>query len=815
MRIYKTTFINKYSIIAVVVWTLLIGSSLIWNLDNIQRQVMDEAYAAARANLNKDITFRRWGTTHGGVYVPVTELQQPIPWMSHVPGRDVKTTEGKDLTLLNPASMLRQMMDAYAEEYGVRGRITGLKYLNPGNKPDIWETEQLKLFEGRKVREVWSVENIDGKPYLRHLRAMYMEKGCEKCHAILGYKEGDMRGATGLNLPLNNYFQQIKAAQFYLSASHTGIWFLGLIGIGWGSRTAKQRQLERSKREMERAEAAETLQIYANAFESSGEAMLLSDSENRIFNTNPAFTKMTGYTLDEVKGENPSILASNRTPAITYQEMWASLNEEGFWQGELWDRAKDGEIYPKWIAISTIRNQANEVMYHIASFTDISERKAAEARIEHLAHHDILTGLLNRFSFEISLDQALLSAKREQNELALFFIDMDKFKDVNDSLGHHVGDKLLVEVAQRLKKCVRESDIIARIGGDEFVVVLTGMSRTDYAGAIAEKILQELARPYTIEGQNIESTPSIGVSIYPSDGDSVEQLMKNADVAMYHAKDSGRNNYQFFSNDMLVAIQQRLELEHELNVALNEKQFELHYQPQFAADNHSISGFEALVRWHHPERGLVPPIQFIPVAEENGFIQKLGDWIIDEACRQLAEWTAANICNIRMSVNLSTMQLQSESLIVLVRSVMQKYDIKEGELEFEITETSAMQNPELAVQQLNGLRELGVSLALDDFGTGYSSLAYIKRLPVQTLKLDQTFVRDIGEDQNDTEICAATLALAHNLGLEVVAEGVETTAQRDFLLHHNCDYLQGYLFSKPLPAAEATNYITAHSSSQD
>lgn len=764
---------------------------------------MDQAHSVARANLNKDHSFRRWGSSHGGVYVPITPTQQSVPWLSHVPGRNVVTTEGKALTLLNPASMLRQVMDSYAEEFGVRGRITGLKYLNPGNQPDEWERKQLKRFEQGEVDEVWSVTDIDGKPYLRHLQAMYMEKGCEKCHGILGYKEGDMRGASGLNLPLENYYQQIDDTQYNISFSHGLIWVLGLLGITWGGHVRYQRYLERQRREQERTEAAKTLQTYKNAFDSSGEAMLLSDRENRIFNVNVAFTKLTGYSLEDIKGQNPNILASKRTPDITYQELWSGLNEEDFWQGELWNRSKSGDIYPKWVAISTIRNDFGEVMYYMASFTDISERKAAEARIEHLAHHDVLTGLPNRFSFEIRLEQAILTAHREQKLLALFFIDLDKFKYINDTLGHHFGDKLLVTIAQRLNNCVRENDIVARIGGDEFVVVLTGLDHPEHAGSIAEKLCTEISRPCDIDGHDIQSTTSIGVSIYPNDALSVEALMKNADVAMYHAKDSGRNNFQFFSNEMLIVIQKRLQFEHDIEQAIHKGEFELHYQPQVTAKEGAIFGVEALIRWNHPQRGLVAPTSFIIVAEETGKIHQIGDWVINEACHQLAQWKQRGI-NIQVSINLSAMQLQSNTLLNTVKVAMQHHSIEQDELEFEITETSAMQEPELALRQLHELRQLGVKLAIDDFGTGYSSLAYIKRLPVQILKLDRTFVRDISSDENDAEISAATITLAHNLGLKVVAEGVETEAQRDFLLSYHCDYLQGYLFSKPLPAAEIT-----------
>lgn len=557
-------------------------------------------------------------------------------------------------------------------------------------------------------------------------------------------------------------------------------------------------------------QAEEALELYASIFKHSGESILVSDSENRIVAVNPAFTRHTGYTLDDVRDKNPQILASGHTPRETYQTLWACLNESGFWQGELSDRRKDGTTYPKWASISVIRNEAGKVTHHIASFTNISERKAAEERIHQLAHHDVLTGLLNRFSLENRLEQALLSARREGEQLAVMFIDMDHFKLINDTLGHHLGDLLLVEVAKRLQTCVRESDIIARLGGDEFIVVLTGLEDSMAAAAVAGKIVRNLSQPYQIEHHVLHTSPSVGISIFPDDGEDADALMKDADTAMYDAKRRGRGNYQFFTAAMTAAAGDRLELERGLRDALTYKRFELHYQPQiWTADSH-VCGVEALVRWRDPERGLVPPLKFIPIAEETGLIEPLGDWVLEEACRQLAAWQAEGIHGVRMAVNLSAHQLRNPELVARVRTVMLENGIGEGELELEVTESAAMDNPERAISQLQALRALGVHLAIDDFGTGYSSLAYLKLLPIQTLKLDRAFVRDIETDENDAAISAATLALAHNLGLQVVAEGVENEAQRQFLAKLDCDILQGFLFSKPLPAAEATAFLLEH-----
>ncbi|MEW6165742.1 MAG: EAL domain-containing protein [Pseudomonadota bacterium] len=554
----------------------------------------------------------------------------------------------------------------------------------------------------------------------------------------------------------------------------------------------------------ERKQTEGALHLYANIFRHSGQAIMVTDRDNRIVAANPAFTQLTGYALEELRGEDPRVLSSGRTPPETYQQLWAGLRESGFWQGELWDRRKNGEIYPKWAAISAIRDAQGELSHYIASFSDISARKAAEERIDFLAHHDALTGLPNRFSLDGRLGQMLLWARREGEQVAVMFIDLDRFKTINDTLGHHIGDLLLVEVAGRLKACVRESDIVARLGGDEFVVVLSGIAAGVDAAPVAEKILRSLGSPYSIEGHLLHSSPSIGIGTFPDDGADGIALMKAADTAMYHAKEQGRNNIQFFTASMNSAASERLFLERELRDALLAGRLELHYQPQVYAASGKVCGVEALARWQHPERGAIPPDKFIAVAEESGLIETLGRWVLDAACRQLAAWRAEGIVGIRMAVNLSAHQLRSPALVDEVRAAMRRHGVGGGELEIEITETAAMDSPERAIEQLNGLRALGIQLAIDDFGTGYSSLAYLKRLPIDSLKLDRTFVRDIETDGNDAAISAATVALAHSLGLKVVAEGVETEAQQQFLKLHGCDMLQGYLFGRPEPAAAWT-----------
>ncbi|WP_051215972.1 EAL domain-containing protein [Ferrimonas futtsuensis] len=797
----------KVALIPLLIWTALIVFSYLWNAKSISGQIMGQAYAEAKTNLNKDITFRRWGTEHGGVYVPITNTQQSVPWLDHIPDRDVVTTGGLKLTLLNPATMLHQMMDAYAEAYGVRERITGLKQLNPNNKPDQWETDHLQAFDRGESKEVWAEVEIDGEPYLRYLRAMYMEPGCDKCHGILGYKTGDMRGAIGLNLPLSPYFDMIDESEKNLLLTYLSIWLLiGMLMVTFGYLTIIQRS-EKARRDQERLKSQKALRIYGNAFESSGDAILIADSKNRIFDVNSAFVKMTGYTLQDVRGRRTSILSSGETETDVYTEMWRRLTKFGFWSGELWNRRKSGENYPVWTSITLVTDRVESESFYIANYRDISEQKEVQAQISHLAHHDVLTGLSNRYSLEERLGQAMLSCTRAEKALAVIFIDLDRFKNINDSLGHQAGDQFLVKVADRLRTCVREEDIVARIGGDEFVIVITGLQEQRKVSVIAEKLMRVIHRPYQLNSRKLETTASIGVCLYPNDALTVADLLKNADVAMYQAKARGGNNYQFFSPVMSIAANERLELEYAMRSALKQGRFELYFQPQLDSVDRSLCGVEALLRWNDPSRGMVPPDKFIPIAEETGFIIPLGEWVLEQACRKLSELKLSQDKPIKVAVNISVRQLQSDALVSTVARLMEQYEIEENELQIEITESAAMQEPEFAAHQLTLLSNLGVQLAIDDFGTGHSSLVYLKRLPIHTLKLDRTFVGDIGADEGDEEICIATISLAHSLGLKVIAEGVETREQMKFLVSHRCDYLQGFLFSKPLSEPDLDRFI--------
>lgn len=555
--------------------------------------------------------------------------------------------------------------------------------------------------------------------------------------------------------------------------------------------------------------------VLLRAFEQSNEAVLITDSANRITAVNPAFTLLTGYSSAEVLGENPKILSSGRIRPDLYPAMWESLLREDYWSGEIWDRRKDGSVFPKWLIISAIRNAEHEVENYVASFTDISERKEAADRLLHLAYHDPLTHLPNRLAFDSQLELTIRSCERDNRQVAVMLIDLDRFKTVNDTLGHHVGDELLKSVALRLRECVRASDIVARLGGDEFVVVLPDIESALTAASVAGKVQRFLADSHQVGEHQLYATPSIGISIFPSDGRDGDTLLRNADVAMYHAKSAGRNNYQFYAARMNEAAGERLQLENALrlavsNISLEACQFSLHFQPQMQVESGRIIGLEALARWHHPTLGNVPPARFIPLAEDTGLIQPLGDWVFWESCRHVRIFKDLGLPDVRVAVNISAQQLRHENLPLMIRGALACYDLSPLDIELEITESTAMQNPEITLSILNQISVMGITLAIDDFGTGYSSLAYLKHLPIQRLKLDQSFVKDIESDISDAAICSATIALGHNLGLELVAEGVETQAQRDFLTQLGCDVLQGYLYSRPLPASEIINYLRAH-----
>lgn len=554
---------------------------------------------------------------------------------------------------------------------------------------------------------------------------------------------------------------------------------------------------------------------FLRAFEQSDEGMLVTDSENLIVAANLAVCRMSGYSLEELLGQNPRILSSGRATPNFYAVLWQALGSHDYWEGEIWNKQKNGANYPRHLKISVLRNADGSIRNFVANFTEIEASQEVADRLAYLAYHDPLTNLPNRLAFESQLAQSLRSCEREGQQLALMLIDLDNFKNINDTLGHHVGDQLLQNVALRLRECVRASDLVARIGGDEFVVVLPDIESPLTAARVASKIQSNLADSYRIADHILYATPSIGISLYPIDGSDPGTLLRNADTAMYHAKSAGRNNHQFYTARMNEAAGERLAMENELRQAIAaispaSSEFSLHFQPQVETVSGRVLGVEALLRWNNAKFGQVSPMRFICIAEETGLIQPLGDWVIWETCRLIRVMKQQGVNGIRVAINISAQQLRHENLLLLVRGALACYDLLPEDIELEVTESTAMENPEMTLSILDQLAAMGIVLAIDDFGTGYSSLAYLKHLPIKRLKLDRSFVTDIETDANDAAICTATIALGHSLGLELVAEGVETETQRDFLAALGCDMLQGYLFSRPMPFDDTVAYLKTH-----
>ena len=553
----------------------------------------------------------------------------------------------------------------------------------------------------------------------------------------------------------------------------------------------------------ERRQAEEKLLQAAAVFDNAQEGILITDPRGRILAVNEAFREITGYTEAEVLGQTPAMFKSGRHDAGFYRDMWGTLARTGRWQGEVWDRRKDGDIFPKWLSISAIRDAEGQLSHYVALFADITHLKESEARLEHLAHFDPLTDLPNRLLFHSRLEHALEQARRHGHRLAILFLDLDHFKTVNDSLGHPAGDELLVAVSQRIHARLRDTDTLARLGGDEFVILLEQLEEAQQAAVVAMELLRVLKEPILLCGSHeIFIGGSIGISLYPDDARESMQLVRNADAALYQAKEQGRNTYSFYTESLTREAEGRLALEGRLRHALARSEFMLHYQPLVAVADGRLLGVEALVRWHHPENGLVAPSHFIPIAEENGLIVPLGEWVLRTACAQMKAWLDQGIPSCTLAVNLSPRQFQQDNLAGMVRDILKRSGLPPECLELEITEGAIMRQGEQAIATLHALKALGVRLAIDDFGTGYSSLAYLKRFPIDKLKIDRSFVQDIPDDSNDVEIATTIIAMARNLKLEVLAEGVETAAQLGFLREQGCDSCQGYLFSPPRPAAE-------------
>ena len=655
-----------------------------------------------------------------------------------------------------------------------------------------------------------------GVLFVRQRRIVSSNRRCEE---LFGYGEGEMVGqSTAILYPNHDDYERIGVEQYPLLEKGMDLgeerqlrhrdgslfWCL-MSGCALEPNRANEGSIWVFADITERKLAEEKLRLSANVLEHIADGVMVLDVHGRIVATNPAFTRITGYAEHEALGRSSSLsshevnesAAGSRNDPALYQELWRELGASGFWRGEIWDTRKGGEAYLEALTVSAVRDDDGVTTHYVCVFSDITRARESQIQLDHLAHHDALTALPNRLLYHDRLRHAMARAERDDEQLAVLFIDLDRFKNVNDTLGHHVGDELLKQAAQALSRCLREGDTLARLGGDEFIVLLEDVDGVHGATRVADKLMAMFEQPFDVAGHELFVTGSVGISLYPQDGDDMHILIRNADVAMYQAKARGRNGYRFYAPAMSGDGASRLRMEALLRRAIEKHEIHLAYQPQVEIDSGRLVGVEALLRWNSPELGQVAPSRFIPLAEDTGFIGQLGQWVLQEACRQMVAWEAQGLAVPKIAVNLSVRQFERGGMAAAVAAVLQGSGLAPQRLQLEVTE-SAIMNTGDALQYVNDLHAIGVCLAIDDFGTGYSSLAYLKQLPVQTLKIDRSFIKDIPQDPDDEAIAIAIIQLGKSMNLSVIAEGVEREDQAAFLLRHGCKLAQGYLYGKPL-----------------
>lgn len=547
--------------------------------------------------------------------------------------------------------------------------------------------------------------------------------------------------------------------------------------------------------------------LAAKVLENISEGVIITDPRGHILSVNPAFEVVTGFTENEVIGKNPNVFQSGIHGTEFYKKMWAELTETGYWKGEIWNKKKNGEVFPEWLTISSIKDNEGKVSNYVAVFSDITDRKHTEEKLRKLAHYDTLTGVANRYSLNKRLESLIDTASKYNQQLAVLFLDLDRFKHINDTLGHSYGDLLLKEVSYRLKGLIKNKDFIARLGGDEFVIVLSNIKHPKEAVHVAEEIIQSLTKSFILNHHEVYVSTSIGVSLFPLDGVSMETLLRNADKAMYKAKSSGKNHYELYHSGMHQNESKQMKMEVLLRKALDFNEFFLVYHPQVDVKTRQIVAVEALIRWKQDELGIVSPADFIPLAEETGLIVPLSNWVIKQACEDIKKIHLHGFPNVKVSINISALHFNQDNFVKSVEDILSTTNVNPHTVDFELTESMIMPNATETIRKLVKLKKLGLKLSVDDFGTGYSSLSYLNRFPLDTLKIDKSFIGKIGIYHDDSTIVEAIISIAHRLNLTVVAEGVESKRQLEFLKKESCDLIQGFYITKPVPLEDLMDFL--------
>ena len=788
------------------------GQSLIDNQDDTGRYIMRGLLAAIENPERAGFSGYRW-------YAPdypeqmrdkiaYVELFEPLGWIIGTGDYLYQVENDLKQQALNRLEALSFGEEGYIAVLHKSGRVllsptrpdaSGLLVdeLDPEHRKMVsWLLEQATP-EGRFVEYDWYKPGIEG---IHHKLSLVQEVPEWDWVLIAGvYQESLDQMLAQQKNKLEQELQKdlhwlILVLLFALAAAMLVAWIISR----WLRTLMRRYQREINQRQFELEQKAEELKLSAQVFESASEGAMISDADNRIVAVNPAFTRITGYPESEVLGKTPALLSSMRHSEAFFERMWRTLYEEGRWQGEIWNRRRNGEVYPQWLSISLIRGQDGKVSNHVAMLTDMTARKEAENQLRYLADFDSLTDLPNRRLLRDRTIQAIARTRQTGNRVVLMVIDLDRFKNINDSLGHGSGDAVLKIIARRLVEQARDSDTVSRLGGDEFVILLPDLDEQTDLSSLVSSYLQVIAEPLQVESHTMVTTASIGLALYPGDGEDFETLLKNGDTALHHAKSRGRNTFQFFTEAMNQQVSERLQMETQLREALGRNELELYYQPQYDFSSNQLTGCEALLRWNSSQ-GLVMPDRFIPLAEETGLIIPIGSWVLQQACNQAREWDRTYGTSLSMAVNVSAIQFRPE-LVDEVKAVLQSSGFPAEQLVLEVTESVLMSNVEGSVSLLQQLRDLGVRIALDDFGTGYASLAYLKRFALDKLKIDRTFIMGIPEDEDDVAITSSIIDIARHLKLKTVAEGVETEAHCEFLRKVGCHIAQGYYYDRPLPA---------------